>query len=136
MFRGTCLFNDNFCLCIIDVIVLDLVQTLTQHDFGCKSFVFSSCIAKKKAAFIQEIKSMPVNLFSSKIKEGGCQLVLSKLRQLNRLRQLNWFSQLNWLRLKFWLKSRSNPLLINIFEPNSWNPKQSWWRNWLNWVWI
>ena len=31
--------------------------------------------------------------------------------------------QLNWLRLRFWLKSWSNRLLINIFNPNSCNPK-------------
>ena len=42
--------------------------------------------------------------------------------------------RLSVLRLKFWLKSWLNWLLIDIFDPNSWNLKQSSGQNWLNHV--
>ena len=35
---------------------------------------------------------------------------------------------------KFHLKSYSNRLLINFFDPKSWNQIESSWRNWLNLV--
>ena len=35
---------------------------------------------------------------------------------------------------KFWLKLWSNWLIIDFFDPNSWNLIESSWQNWLNWI--
>ena len=42
----------------------------------------------------------------------------------------------NWLRLKFQLKSWSNWLLINLFDPNCSSESASSRQNWLIWTWI